>query len=179
MHQMPGSSEDGKQAPQLDSRIRRGLAAAWTASVATAFIAGCVYALFLDDGYVPGYPEATGLGTWDRWVTSFFVGGVTAALAAVISALTLVFMWWPLYRYLVKRGQASRSIIVSAGVLVSLFWIAVVVAGQYGSELRLPQEHVFEAVAILFSGVMASMTFWWVIRPDLHGARETRADTDR
>ena len=151
----------------FESRMRAGFAASWIASIAAAFIAGCLYSFFMEHGYALDYSKSIALGDRNAWTVLLVVGGVTAAFAAVISALTLAFIWWPLCRLLLRREVTSLAAYVSVGMLVSIFLVVIISIIQHFFQSLMPNDYYFGFAAILFCGFVTSMTFWSIVRPDL------------
>lgn len=143
-----------------------GFAIAWLSSIAAAFIAGCLYSFFLEQGYILEYSKSVALGERSAWTVLLVVGGVAAAFASVISALTLVFIWWPLSRLMLRREVTSPAAYVSLGMLVATCLAVTILIIQHFFHPMVPKDYWFEFVAILFSGFVTSLTFWSVVRPD-------------
>lgn len=141
-----------------------GFTAAWCASIAVAFLVGCIFALFM--GNKAGQLlNAAVYGNKDAVNVFLFVGGTSAMAAAVIAFLAAIFIAWPLYLASRRLRHVTLNLYVLAGFGMALVVSGVLLAFQHvirdfpGSGLW------FEYVAILIAGPVATLTFWIITKP--------------
>ena len=148
-------------------RTLLGMVMAWITSVATAFLAGCIYAFTLMGGDAADVVNAAGTERKDALTFLFFVGGTTAIAAAVVAVITIVTIAWPLTRILRHLGSVSRSAYVVAGFVASVVIASAIVVLQLSfGRLAVQSEYYFEVVTVLIVGPIAMLTLWLIVRPD-------------
>ena len=143
-------------------RFLAGSAAAWVISIAIAFFAGCIAALFMGNGALHLLIAAIS-GKKDALQVLFFVGGTSAATAAVVAFLVEAVIGWPLYLVSKKIRNGSPQLYGLAGLIIALAISGIILALQQNLIIDTAANGLgFPFIAILIAGPVASLTFWMV-----------------
>lgn len=145
-------------------RMLAGFVAAWAASVSVAFLAGCVFALFMGNDAIELF-KAAASGNKDALNIILFVGGTSAMAAGVVAFLATVFIAWPLYFFSRKLHHVTLCLYVLVGVGIALVVSVILLALQHLIR-DFPGGGVwFQFAAIIVAGPIATLTFWAIVRP--------------
>jgi hypothetical protein len=140
-------------------RFLVGSAAAWEISVAIAFFLGCIAAFFMGHGAWQFLYDALS-GQKDALGVLFFVGGTSAAAAAVVAFLVEAVIGWPLYAVSGKLRNGSPQLYGLAGLIIALAVSGIILALQQNLIIDTPAtSFCFPFIAILIAGPIATLTF--------------------
>lgn len=148
-------------------RTLAGFVAAWATTVAVAFAAGGLYAIWLMRHHAVEQTQAAVFGPKDALdAFLFFVGTTAAVTASVIGLLTILVVAWPIYPLSRRRQWVSWPQYVTAGLALAI-GVAVVLSGlQLAFSPLVDSGYYLEVVAVLIAGPSAALVFWSVVRPD-------------
>jgi hypothetical protein len=158
--------ERKKKGAAIKSQASKGFVVAWMASVAVAFLSGCLHSIYMERGHVAEFLEGMGAAKRDALTAFFLVGFVAAMAAALIAALAAVFIAWPMYLAARRYKVCSLFAYLSAGIIISLIVIFIILPAQRYLDTLLPSDYLLEIISILIAGPVAAMSFWLVARPD-------------
>ncbi|GEM_PF-6867433 len=131
------------------------MGAAWAASVSVAFLGGCAYAMVLMHA-TPFHGTTDG----ETWKVLLFIGGATAIAAAIIAAIAMLFMAWPIHLLLLKSRRTSSIHYSAAGLIMSLIILVILVGLQAAFEpLAIHGDYIFEILIVLITGPVAMLVF--------------------
>jgi hypothetical protein len=131
-----------------------------------AFVAGCLHSIHMESGHVAEFLKGITSGNREALTTFFLVGLVAAIAAALISALAIIFIAWPLYLAARRHRVLSLNAYLFSGLLVSLLVTGILLITQRYLDPLLPSDYKLEVISILIAGPLAAMSFWLVARPD-------------
>lgn len=139
-----------------------GFVSAWLVSVFIGFLAGCFYALYLGSEQGADFMHDLITDTSNFAAALFYVGTVVAIAAGVIGLFAEVFIAWPLYLVVRKRGFISLWQHLVAGLAIALIVIALLFTLQYLFHGFPRVEYWFEGLSILVATILSTLAFWYI-----------------
>lgn len=131
--------------------------AAWGAAIVIAFIAGSIYASVLEKGSATEFVAAASRGGKDALQVFLYVGGVSCAVAAVVSAFLIAVLSWPLYLLAKRSSLHSLRPYIFTGVAIVLILIGVLIALHRFNQILVGTDFYFAVLTTVVTSA-ASMT---------------------
>lgn len=138
--------------------------AAWAASVAPAFVTGCIYAVFTGSNDHASFLSALIRADRQALQITATIGVVFAIAVGFVSGIAIVLLAAPTYLVVSERFVSSPFANVGAGIVIAIISFAISVVVQNKLSPPLKGDLLFELLAALAGGIAASVAFWSVAR---------------